>query len=73
METSKVKRILAHYNISIERLVSKDEEVQQKEAEKFVNYLRDVQHMTPDEVENFFTNLKIEFLNLLDEEMNDFL
>lgn len=68
METSKVKKILAHYDISVERLISKDDEIQKKEVEKFVNYLRDVQHMTPDEIENFFTNLKIEFLNLIDEE-----
>lgn len=68
METSEVKRILAHYDISVERLISKDDEIQKKEVEKFVNYLRDVQHMTPDEIENFFTNLKIEFLNLIDEE-----
>lgn len=68
METSKVKRILAHYDISVERLISKDNEIQKNEVEKFVNYLRDVQHMTPDEIENFFTNLKIEFLNLIDEE-----
>ena len=68
MDISKTKRILAHYDISPDRLCSKDEKVQENEVEKLVNYLKDVQHMTPEEIEKFFTEFKMEFLNLIEDE-----
>ena len=68
MDISKTKRILAHYDISPARLCSEDEEIQEKEVEKLVNYLKDVQHMTPEEIEKFFTEFKMEFLNLIEDE-----
>lgn len=67
MDLNKTKRILAHHGISIERLCSQDEDIQTKEVEKFVKYLSNVQHMTPEEIEKYFIDLKMEFLNLIDE------
>lgn len=67
MDLNNTKRILAHHGISIERLCSEDEDIQTKEVEKFVNYLRDVQHMTPEEIEKYFIDLKMEFLNMMED------
>ena len=67
MEISNTKRILAHHGISIERLCSEDEDIQTKEVEKFVNYLSNQQHMSPEQIDQYFTDLKIEFLNMMDD------
>lgn len=65
IEISQTKRILAHHGISVEKLFSKDEEIRDKEVEKFVHYLSEVHHMSPEEIDNYFATLKIEFMNLM--------
>ena len=65
--TQSAKKTAKQWSISA-ALCSEDEEVQEKEVEKLVNYLKDVQHMSPEEIEKFFTEFKMEFLNLIEDE-----
>ncbi len=65
-KVNRTRKILEKNNIDIEKLVSPDPEVQEKEVEKFIIYLKNT-GMTDEQVEDYLTNLKVEFLNLVDE------
>ena len=65
-KVNRVRAILAQHGINIKNLCSKDSELQAPEVEKLVLYLKNT-GMTNEQVEEYLTNLKVELLNLIDE------
>lgn len=66
-KVNRVRAILAQNDINIKNLCSTDSELQAPEVEKLVLYLKKT-GLTNEQVEEYLTNLKVEFLNLIDEE-----
>ena len=66
-KVNRVRAILAQNGINIKKLCSTDSELQAPEVEKLVLYLKKT-GLTNEQVEEYLTNLKVEFLNLIDEE-----
>ena len=65
-KVNRVRAILAQHGININNLCSTDSELQAPEVEKLVLYLKNT-GMTNEQVEEYLTNLKVELLNLIDE------
>ena len=65
-KVNRVRAILAQNGINIKNLCSTDSELQAPEVEKLVRYLKNT-GMTNEQVEEYLTNLKVELLNLIDE------
>ena len=65
-KVKRVRAILAQHRINIKNLCSTDSELQAPEVEKLVLYLKNT-GMTNEQVEEYLTNLKVELLNLIDE------
>lgn len=66
-KVNRVRAILAQNGINIKNLCSTDSDLQAPEVEKLVLYLKKT-GLTDDQVEEYLTNLKVEMLNLIDEE-----
>ena len=66
-KVNRVRAILAQNGINNKNLCSTDSELQAPEVEKLVLYLKKT-GLTNEQVEEYLTNLKVEFLNLIDEE-----
>ena len=65
-KVNRVRAILAQHGINTKNLCSTDSELQAPEVEKLVLYLKNT-GMTNEQVEEYLTNLKVELLNLIDE------
>ena len=65
-KVNRVRAILAQHGINIKNLCSTDSELQAPEVEKLVLYLKKT-GLTNEQVEEYLTNLKVELLNLIDE------
>lgn len=66
-KVNNVKRILAHHNIDINKMVSPDEEVQKAEVQKFITYLHDTKGMSSEDIDKYMLEFKTELLNLIDD------
>lgn len=68
-KVNRTKAILARHDIDMARLCSTDPEIQDPEIEKFILYLKGT-GMTNEEIEQYLTNVKMELLNIIEENSN---